>query len=885
MSSLSKKIILSLSALFLVLIFSTNQTFAARTLNFTELGTLPEAAAQTTDQGKTLNSLAIFDGKLLASYGDYNANTGPITINPFDLTSQTFDGSAISVPAESIGTWRVINGKIYATTIDPTCSGSCPAGYVVYTPGSGWEVKTPVNAEHMYDIATLDGTDLWLFGGDQSTAYAWRSTDDGATWSIAQTHNLNPENGDDSERYYWGAALDGKMYMQSDVYNTANEAQIFDGTNWTTGTTDAICGTGDSSRGPGPVEFNDKLICPNYGEQVHPYNGQTSDDYNLLHNTDCSPSTHCYSGWQKPYVFTASDKLYLLNSGYSGNQESEYHSSLIFSNNLEDWQQYNGLPLTASSAAIDEQAGKLYVGTSDSKIYVADIPGPDITPPTVNLTSPTDGSTFNTSVLQVTADASDSESGVSKVEFYVNNELVSTDKTGPYSANWQNQYTSGSWQKPAGQYTFKAIAYDGEGNSTESSGATVTVNPPNLNISEYPTDGSNANVTVDDQGNLWYINLDLESGTTDSFFKFNPTTNQIETFPIPDGQTFSVSPFGEIMFSRGRIWSVDCDSNSIQAFIIITGQVESFPFDEVCQDGISTLAAQADGSIYSAVYGSSILNVVKADGSTAVLSPPAGYSGFLNLSSNSQGQVTAIVFSEEGGNTLGLASLNQSGEFEVYHSYQPGGEDEAPFTSMAITPDGSVWYNNPGGGDESSSVILTQIKPSGEQINYPNTFNSTVSSLMAGSDGALWFVLYNGQIGRISPGDTQPTYYAGLITPFPPGFAGMSEEDREDFNQNYLGLYAGNITVDDQGNLWLSDGLGQRLLKISLSELTDGGQNQNGGSITTDGSSSSSSSSNGSLAGLAATGDNLKLLFLVASLFLLGGLGLLAKKHLPRSKK
>lgn len=710
--------------------------------------------------------------------------------------------------------------------------------------------------------------------------------DDGATWSIAQTHNLNPENGDDSERYYWGSALDGKMYMQSDVWGTTNVAQIFDGANWTTGTTDAICGTGDSSRGPGPVEFNDKLICPNYGGQVYPYNGQTSDDYDLLHNTDCSPSTHCYSGWQKPYVFTASDKLYLLNSGYTGNQESEYHSSLIFSNNLEDWQQYNGLPLTASSAAIDEQTGKLYIGTSDSKIYVADLPDPDVTPPTVNLTTPTNGSTFNTSVLQVKADASDSESGVSKVEFYVNNELVSTDKTGPYTANWQNQYTSGSWQKPAGQYTFKAIAYDGEGNSTESSVTTITINPPNLNIAEYPTDSFNANVTVDDQGNLWYINSNLESGTIDSFSKFNPTTNQTETFPIPDGQTFSASPFGEIIFSRGRIWSVDCNSNSIQAFIIATGQVESFPFDEVCQDGLSTLAAQADGSVFSAVYGTATLNVVKADGSTAVLSPPAGYSGFLNLSSNSQGQVTAIVISEEGGNTLGLASLNQSGEFEVYHSYQVGGEGEVPFGSMAITVDGSAWYNLPSEGDEPSSVILTQIKPSGEKINYPNTFNSAALSLMAGSDGTLWFVLYNGQIGRISPGDTQPTYYAGLITPFPPGFAGMSEEDREYINQNYLGLYAGNITVDDQGNLWLSDGVGQRLLKISLSELTDGGQNQNGGSLTTDGSSSSSSSSssNGSFAGLAATGDNLKLLFLIASLLLLTGLGLLAKRHLPRSK-
>jgi len=873
-----------------VLIFSTNQTFAARTLNFTELGTHPEAAAQTTDQGKTLNSLAVFDGKLLASYGDYNANTGPITINPFDLTSQTFDGSAISVPAESIGTWRVINGKIYATTIDPTCSGSCPAGYVVYTPGSGWEVKTPVNAEHMFDIATLDGTDLWMFGSaGGATSTAWRSTDDGQTWNVVQTYE-NVPGGDNSERYHWGAVLDGKMYMQSDYSSTPNPVQVFDGANWDTGTTDKICNTGNAGRGPGPVIFQGKIICEEvFPQQIRTFDGQSTNQSNFSNvgmNAYCASSgpSGGSCGQNQRQVATTSSKLYVLES-YTPGSEDDYISNLMYTNNLEDWREYDGLPGKATSVTVDEQAGKIYVGTSDSKIYVADLPDPDVTPPTVNLTSPADGSTFNTSVLQVTADASDSESEITKVEFYVNNELFSTDKTGPYTANWQNLYANGAWQKPAGQYTFKAIAYDQEGNSTESSVTTITINPPNLNIAEYPTDSFNANVTVDDQGNLWYINSNLESGTIDSFSKFNPTTNQTETFPIPDGQTFSVSPYGEIIFSRGRIWSVDCNSNSIQAFIITTGQVESFPFDEVCQNGLSTLAAQADGSIYSAVYGSSILNVVKADGSTAVLSPPAGYSGFLNLSSNSQGQVTAIVFSEEGGNTLGLASLNQSGEFEVYHSYQPGGEDEAPFTSMAITPDGSVWYNNPGGGDESSSVILTQIKPSGEKINYPNTFNSAALSLMAGSDGTLWFVLYNGQIGRISPGDTQPTYYAGLITPLPPGFAGMSEEYRENFNQNYLGLYAGNITVDDQGNLWLSDGVGQRLLKISLSELTDGGQNPNGGSITTDGSSSSSSNPNGSFAGLAATGDNLKLLFLVASLFLLGGLGLLAKKHLPRSKK
>ena len=46
----------------------------------------------------------------------------------------------------------------------------------------------------------------------------------------------------------------------------------------------------------------------------------------------------------------------------------------------------------------------------------------------------------------------------------------------------------------------------------------------------------------------------------------------------------------------------------------------------------------------------------------------------------------------------------------------------------------------------------------------------------------------------------------------------------------------------------------------------------------------SSTSNPTPITNLASTGDNLKLLFLIASLLLLGGLGMLAKKHLPRTK-
>lgn len=134
-----------------------DQVEAAPALSFSDLGTHPQAAAQSTAAGKSLNTLSVFDGKVLAAYGDSGANTGPIVINPFDVTNSSFDGSALSVPTEQLDNWKVINNKLYTTTLDPTCSATCAAGYAVYAPGQGWQMKTPLSAEHIFDIETLTG--------------------------------------------------------------------------------------------------------------------------------------------------------------------------------------------------------------------------------------------------------------------------------------------------------------------------------------------------------------------------------------------------------------------------------------------------------------------------------------------------------------------------------------------------------------------------------------------------------------------------------------------------------------------------------------------------------------------------------------------------------
>ncbi|SDH76495.1 Outer membrane protein assembly factor BamB, contains PQQ-like beta-propeller repeat [Fervidobacterium changbaicum] len=99
----------------------------------------------------------------------------------------------------------------------------------------------------------------------------------------------------------------------------------------------------------------------------------------------------------------------------------------------------------------------------------------DNTPPSVSITSPTNNS-YVSGTISVTADATDAN-GISKVEFYVNTTKVSEKTTAPYTFNLNTTGYSD------GQYTLKAVAYDGSGKSSETS-ITVKVDntPPSVSI-------------------------------------------------------------------------------------------------------------------------------------------------------------------------------------------------------------------------------------------------------------------------------------------------------------------------------------------------------------------------------------------------------------------
>jgi hypothetical protein len=100
--------------------------------------------------------------------------------------------------------------------------------------------------------------------------------------------------------------------------------------------------------------------------------------------------------------------------------------------------------------------------------------GPDTTPPEVNIISPIEGfininlfdlftlkfKSFTTIVIGrvlISVNASDNQSGIEKVEFYVEGDLKSTVTTPPYTWRWSER----GWFFP---YTLKVIAYDYAGN-------------------------------------------------------------------------------------------------------------------------------------------------------------------------------------------------------------------------------------------------------------------------------------------------------------------------------------------------------------------------------------------------------------------------------------
>ena len=148
------------------------------------------------------------------------------------------------------------------------------------------------------------------------------------------------------------------------------------------------------------------------------------------------------------------------------------------------------------------------------------------TPPTVSLTAPANNASFNTnSAITLTANATDANGSVTKVEFFNGAAKLGEDATAPYGFVWNNV--------PNGNYILSAKATDNNNAVTTSTAVNIVVRPnpvaPVVNITS-PADGA-----VIDSGTTIVISA-TASTPTGSILKtefFNGTTKLGEDATAP----------------------------------------------------------------------------------------------------------------------------------------------------------------------------------------------------------------------------------------------------------------------------------------------------------------------------------------------------------------
>ncbi|SEE04015.1 Por secretion system C-terminal sorting domain-containing protein [Tenacibaculum sp. MAR_2010_89] len=124
--------------------------------------------------------------------------------------------------------------------------------------------------------------------------------------------------------------------------------------------------------------------------------------------------------------------------------------------------------------------------------------------PEVTLTNPIDGSTHKVNIaITINANASDSDGTIANVKFYVNDNLIKTDTSSPYSTSWTPSVNNQS-------YILKTVAIDNDGNETISKEVSIFVGEVSKTITSTINSGDDDAEQYESSGKMYMNSSDLE---------------------------------------------------------------------------------------------------------------------------------------------------------------------------------------------------------------------------------------------------------------------------------------------------------------------------------------------------------------------------------------
>ncbi len=192
----------------------------------------------------------------------------------------------------------------------------------------------------------------------------------------------------------------------------------------------------------------------------HVVTGQGGGVTNLqIFNNRYAPGGNLVSPWGAQFInFTQGGNI-TSDPGLklTGNKPAPYYEPAASSSAVVDAGTTAGLPPFAFQGNAPDIGAYEFSGSGTAN-----------QPPSVSLTSPANGSTFSAPAsISLSANASDADGTVSKVEFFQGTTKLGEDLTSPYSYTWSNV--------AAGTYSLSARATDNAGAVTNSSSVSVTV--------------------------------------------------------------------------------------------------------------------------------------------------------------------------------------------------------------------------------------------------------------------------------------------------------------------------------------------------------------------------------------------------------------------------
>ena len=276
---------------------------------------------------------------------------------------------------------------------------------------------------------------------------------------------------------------------------------------------------------------------------------------------------------------------------------------------------------------------------------------------------------------------------------------------------------------------------------------------------------------------------------------------------------------GIAIANNGSIWTESNGTTNAASFVRWNnGIVTSYPMSDSngspAFTSSSLLAASGAHVFAFALQIADIVNqwlqgpfeVSSGGGAVTYLNNAGMFSG-----AGEYGYITALTSAKNGTvweaksySTVGVSGVGYIAEVSPGNtSFQLPAQNTAPFaydlpTALAQGPDGNLWVavqnlENPGSASLNYNAMLV-YSMSGNLLRTVK-LESTANGIATGPDGAAWFTLQNGAIGRMTTAGTV-RYFASRTT-----------------------TALGGITVGSDGALWFLEPNVNRLGRISLTGL------------------------------------------------------------------